>query len=355
MILSKLKFINFSHLNLRAPQKFLTHQITVCEDPTITDEQVVNALSGLFRKYRIFNAIIIVSEYVTLKTFTYFPHENRLAIISKKASDVSLNDLFPDKTDFHGSVFKVAIFYDNTRQYYNRKNNKAFEPDVLTTNEVVKLFNATMLVVPTITNTTNLYGNPTSDLYNIGALGQIVREEVEASMNLRVLYADYVDQQYAETTSPIARDDATIGIPYAFEFEQPVLSLFLFVDRMFMLCNILVVITLNIAYVGILKFYIQHQLHKPNRSNRSFIFYHLLQWELNGVSFWLPSLTPHRIIIGCWLLYSGIQFALLNSFISGILLRIVNNPSVETIDQLINLDATCLSYNPLGNYTFKFF
>lgn len=167
---------------------------------------------GLVRKYavdcHIYNMVTLFwLNDSTVHKFTYSPFEERAIRLPDDA--FSFQELFSDKaSDFQQKPLKVSLFPEEVRAV-KQGNVIVSGPDFDMAKLLANKLNATLqLFLPPDTEE---YGNPTSPNNASGSLGQVVREEVDMSLNSRFLRLDlFQNNNIAEPTKSIGRDDMCV-------------------------------------------------------------------------------------------------------------------------------------------------
>lgn len=164
------------------------------------------------QQYRLYNVVVLYQlEKDILQLATYLPYTN--AMMSLPVTAFLQEELFFDKvTNFYGKPLRVAIFPEKTRAMIN--SNGLFYRG--TDFEMARLFandlNASLEFH--LPPDGDEYGNPITATNGSGSLGQIMRNEVDLSINSRFLRLDlFRNNNIAEATMAIGRDDMCVLIP----------------------------------------------------------------------------------------------------------------------------------------------
>lgn len=320
---------NLAIVKRRSGDKHQTYFLTIYESALNEAAENVarDTLRRYFTEYSILNALAVVlranGDYAIL---TYIPFKNIVVSLPREAYRHS--DLYFDKlTDFMGHPLKVSLFSEEVRVIFDKLENLG--ADYFIAELLAQKLNSTLLVLkPTDKEE---YGNPTSATDASGSLGQVVREEVDISLNSRFLRLDlFYNNNIAEPTVPIGRDDMCILVPRA-AYKPMIYNLWqsLEISAWLMIAFITLPYAVFVHYVSTscCSRMLQPVDNRPTTLDivRSFLNQSLPQ---------LPEFTPLRALIIFWIMYCFLINNILQSCLTSSLTVKRRDNDINSIAQL---------------------
>lgn len=284
---------------------------------------------------KMFNVLAIFKDCLDeIHLNIYSPFEHKLIAIDK--STCEFDKIFPDKTNnFYQKPLRVSFFHEEIRS--NMKTGSKIEgPDGAFSYVLAKKLNATLEIIEP--NDPFEYGNPTtvSPKDGTGSLGQVIRGDVDISLNARFLRLDlFQNNNIVESTNSIGRDDMCILVPRR-GFYTPIYD---FIHSLDVTVWLLVFFVICITVFCI-------QIIAKQSNERLFLQFHLFdatRCHFNQTLSHLPETTSLRIIIIFWIIYC---FIMANVFhcclISTFTVKKFEN-QIDTIDDLIKTNLKIIS------------
>lgn len=273
-----------------------------------TDPWLENLLSKYFIEYNIFNMVTIFllndNEH-PLNMYTYSPYEER--IVRFNNSIYQQEQLFYDKTlNFYGKPFRVSLFPEEVRAVLKEPNNTTiYGLDAFLAELLTKKLNSTLILLGSPDQ--EEYGNPTAPNNASGTLGQVVREEVEISLNSRFLRLDlFFNNNIAEPTVPIGRDDMCILVPKS-GYTPTITNFFNSLTPLVWALALTVIIPFTVIFRTIASYEHKHLHRTPYCPS----YLDMLRFYFNQNLPKLPETLTLRFIIIPWIFYS---FLIVNIF-----------------------------------------
>lgn len=190
-----------------------TQILFVIEKPVETTD---NWLEPFIRRYANnfhFYNIVIMYQFLnqTVQLSAYLPHKQQIFTYSDHIN--SFKDLFIYKgSNLNGGPFKVAIFPEEVRAVTNSSNVFTHGSDFEMAKVLAKQLNGSLKLYRPLDR--HEFGNPISATNGTGTLGQIMRGEVDISINSRILQYDFFQNiDIIETTVTLDRDDMCVLVP----------------------------------------------------------------------------------------------------------------------------------------------
>lgn len=217
------------HLDpIRSAKRYCSYTLLVIEKPQkTTNNWLPNILKRYATEYNAYN-VVAMFQYLnqTIELATYLPFTNEM--IRLPVTAFTQDELFRDKVnDFHGKPFNVAIFPEEVRAVRDTWEQFHHGTDFEMAKILAADLNATLQLHGPPDN--EEYGNPVSQTNGTGTLGQVMRGEVDISINSRFLRLDlFQNINLVEATIPIGRDDMCVLVPvlsYRSNFEHLIHSM----------------------------------------------------------------------------------------------------------------------------------
>lgn len=291
-----------SYLCRRCAKRHSTYFIFIFVHPTTDrdrNDYVVPLLKHLTNEFNIFNAVVGFKSNANRTQFlTHWPYFDKI-------DELQLNDnFFPDKTtNLNGKILRVGLFPGRVRLKIDENNGRLRGPDGDFTHLLTEKLNATLRVIRPIDHID--YGIPTTihPKNGTGVLGQIIREDVDISLNARFMRLDlYQNNNIAEATDSIERDDLCLIVPRR-GFHTPIDNFIHSLD-----VNVWLLIPFTIVvYILILRLTIKLADHFSCRPIDA------IGCIFNQPMSRLPRTLPTRSIVIFWLLYCTVMSTVFSS------------------------------------------
>lgn len=287
-----------------------------------------NTLMKYYYDYNILNVVIIfLRDDGRFYIATYLPFEHK--VIYFPFTTYLQTELYPDKVkDFKGSVIKVSLFNEEVRAIFNPK--EIVGADAFMAQLLAKRLNATLIVKKPGDN--DDYGNPTNNRNRAtGSLGQVVREEVDISLNARFMRLDlFYNNNLAEPTMHLGRDDMCVLIPKAAN-NPMIVNLYRSLDLTVWLLLLLIIF----PFAGIFHYIATSSRICGDRDPyRRPILLDLLRSFFNQNLTHLPRTTYLRYLIIFWIIYCFLVTNILQSCLTSSLTVKGNGKDIHSIADL---------------------
>lgn len=190
-----------------------TQILFVIEKPVETTDTWLGPFIFRYANDFHFYNIVIMYQFLnqTIRLSTSLPHQKQ--ILTYPEHITSFKDLFIYKSsNLNGGPFRVAIFPEEVRAVSNSSNVFTHGSDFEMAKVLAKQLNGSLQLYRPLDHYE--YGNPISDVNGTGTLGQVMRGEVDISINSRILQYDFFQNiDIIEATVPLDRDDMCVLVP----------------------------------------------------------------------------------------------------------------------------------------------
>lgn len=338
--------VNASHpIELNQNSERYRQKVFLVFTECITNIEQTLYLLPMFEHYsfvlNIFNVVAIFKDCVEgIRLNTYSPFERKLITIGGSTSQ--LDEIFFDKTrNFYQKPLRVSYFHEEIRSNM-RKSSTIQGPDAAFGYVLAEKLNATLKIIEP--NDSFEYGNPTtaSPKNGTGSLGQVIRGDVDISLNARFLRLDlFRNNNIVESTNSIGRDDMCILVPRR-GFYTPIHD---FVHSLDATVWSFIFIALFVTVFCI-------QIIAKQSNERNFLTFHLFdaaRSHFNQPTSHLPETTPLRIAIIFWIIYCFIMGNVFHCCLtSTFTVKKIEN-QIDIVDDLIKTNLKIVSSIDYGN------
>lgn len=312
-------------------------------------------MSWLLERFRLYTSVYHTLNVVAVlrtndgrvQTFTYSPFVEELIPLP---DDVCrLKELFSSKINFMGHPLYVSLFPEEVRAIPTKYPMKMMGPDGNFADLLAKTLNATLILRRPADHIE--YGNPTAAHNASGSLGQVLRGEVNISLNSRFMRLDlFRENDIVEPTNNIGRDDMCIIVP----MPKTMSSLHNLIHSLdaFVWTLILVVI---FPYTLLVKLTASNPFYTLDRPFRRFHLLDALRSYFSQTLTRLPTSSILRCIVILWIVYC---FIITNIFQSGLTSTFTVNileKEINTIDELIKSDYSVVAAIDYGKLVSRYF
>lgn len=276
---------------------------------------------------------------------TLSPFERRLIELDPAATQSDA--LFYDKAaNFHGGRLWVSLFHEPIRA--NMRRGRGIKgPDGALGYVLAAKLNATLKVLQPGDSVE--YGNPTtaSPKDGTGSLGQVIRGEVNVSLNARFLRLDlFQNNNIAEPTNAIGRDDMCVLVPRS-GFRTPIHNFVHSLDA-----NVWsLVVLLLLATVLCVRVIVRQS------DEREFSHFHVIDAArsyFNQSLTHLPRTTAVRIAIIFWIIYCFVMANVFHCCLTSTFTVKQSAPQIESLDDLIESNYRIVSSVDYSNLLIRY-
>lgn len=340
---------NITFLEHRAGERHRTYVLEVYEQcVNSTDIMWLRArLQHYTNTYRIFNVIAMLQmNDGAVRMYTYSPYADEMIQLRNEA--YRLHELFPDKIDFNGRPLHVSLFPEEVRAVMNALP-RMLGPDADFAYLLAEKLNATLVVhrPPDALE----YGNPTSTQDASGSLGQVVRREVDISLNSRFMRFDlFRENNIAEPTNTIGRDDMCLIVPLP-KFMSPIHNLLHSLDVTVWTLTFLVIF----PFTFLLHFAAAKQSRRIHTDFHRFRLLDAVRCYFNQTLTRLPATSRLRSIIILWIAYCFIMTNIFQSCLTSTFTVKILEKEIHNIDDLIKSDYTIVAAVDYGHLISRYF
>lgn len=340
--------LNITFLTHRAGERHRTYVLEVYEQRVNrTDIWLPVRLRNYTNNYRILNVIALL-ETVDGKVhaYTYSPYTDEMIQLSE--GTYQLDELFPNKINFQGRPLHVSLFSEEARAIMT-VSSKILGPDGDIAYLLAEKLNATLI---THSPQDKLeYGNPTTKNNGTGSLGQVLRGEVNISLNSRFMRFDlFRVNNIVEPTNSIGRDDMCILVPMP-TFMSPIHNLLHTLD--------VTVWTLAFCIIFPFTFLIQwisaNKFHSMEPNFRHFQLLDAVRSYFNQTLMRLPKTSLLRCIVILWIIYCFIMTNIFQSCLTSTYTVRILEKEIDNIADLVKSDYSIIAANDYGKLISQYF
>lgn len=297
--------------------------------------------------YQILNVIALLQmDDGAVRTFTYSPYADEMIQLSDDA--YRLHELFSDKINFNRRPLHVSLFPEEVRAIMN-VSPKITGPDADFAYLLAENLNGTLIVhsPPDALE----YGNPTSAHNASGSLGQVMRREVDISLNSRFMRFDlFRENNIVEPTNNIGRDEMCVIAPLP-QFMPPLHNLLYSLDATVWTLTFVVIF----PFTFLLHWATAIQSHRVDSDFRHFHLLDALRSYFNQTLTRLPSTSMLRCIIILWITYCFIMTNIFQSCLTSTFTVKILEKEIHNIDDLIKSDLSIIAAVDYGRLISRYF
>lgn len=277
-----------------------TQILFVIEKPVETTDNWLVPFILRYANYFHFYNFVVMYQFLnqTVHLSAYLPHKKLIFTYPDNIN--SFKDLFTYKgSNLNGGPFRVAIFPEEVRAVTNSSNVFTHGSDFEMAKVLAKQLNGSLQLYRPLDH--HEYGNSISDANGTGALGQVMRGEVDISINSRILQYDFFQSiDIVETTVALDRDDMCVLVPIngpPSTFSHLIHSLDTWTWALTFISIIL--------FRNFVQFTAQWRDAKKDKKYRNFSYIDTIQTNLNQMftTRRLPKAPFLRLAVVSWLLY----------------------------------------------------
>lgn len=323
---------NIPFLRRRAGERHRTYILEVYEQCVNSTD--INWLPARLRQYtstyQILNVIAMLQmiDGGEVRAFTYAPYADKIMQLPDEA--LLLDELFSDKINFNGRQLHVSMFSEEVRAIMN-VSPRIMGPDGDMAYVLAEQLNATLIVQ--IPPDKLEYGNPTTAHNASGSLGQVVRQEVDISLNSRFMRFDlFRENNIVEATNNIGRDDMCVIVPMP-KFMPPFYNLLHSLDKT----------VWTLVFVVIFPFTFLLQRTAARTDFQHFQLLDAVRGYFNQTLTHLPTTSVLRCIIIWWIVYCFIMTNIFQSCLTSTFTVKTSEKEINDIEQLIKSDYSIIA------------
>lgn len=335
---------NIAFLAHRAGERHRTYVLEVYEQCANSTD--INWLPARLRQYtstyQILNVIAMLQmiDGGGVRAFTYSPYADEIIQLPDDA--FRLDELFSNKINFNGRPLHVSMFSEEVRAIMN-VSPRIMGPDGDMAYLLAEYLNATLIVQSPPDKLE--YGNPTSAHNASGSLGQVVRQEVDISLNSRFMRFDlFRENNIVEATNNIGRDDMCAIVPMP-KFMSPIHNLLHSLDKTVWM----------LAFVVIFPFTFLLQCAAARTDFQQFQLLDAVRGYFNQTLTQLPTTSVLRSIIIWWIVYCFIMTNIFQSCLTSTFTVKTLEKEINNIEQLIKSDYSIIAAVDYGKLISRYF
>lgn len=312
-----------------------------------TDIWLAKRLQHYTNTYHILNVVALLQMVNGgVQAFTYSHYTDELIQLPDEA--YRLDDLFSDEINFNGRPLHVSLFSEEVRAIKNI-SLKTMGPDGDIAYLLADKLNAT-LIVHSPPDTLE-YGNPTSAHNASGSLGQVLRHEVDISLNSRFMRFDlFRENNIVEPTNTIGRDDMCVIVPLP-QFMSPIHNLLHSLDATVWTLAFVVIF----PFTFLLQWTAANQFHCLETKFRHFHLLDAVRCYFNQTLTHLPTTSVLRCIMILWIAYCFIMTNIFQSCLTSTFTVKILEKEIVNIDDLIKSDYSIIAAVDYGKLISRYF
>lgn len=326
----------FHFVKKKSSDKHRSFFVIVFEDQLILGWWITEIFQ-IFWSKRILNVIVVFSTAPdVIKIYTYNPFlEEFLIELSLHSTHA---ELFPDKAiDLNKYIIPISLFPEEVRVLYLGGFVRGIDGFMAVT--LQEKMNAVFNISKTPPDN-KLYGELLDNGTVTGSLGQVVREECEASFNTRLNEMD-IFEKLVEPSHTFGRDDICILVPSA-GYRSQLDNIFRgFKGSVWFLVLGIILLT-SFLWLEIEEF-LNYFVFPHNKFKTCHILMNIFGATINQSIPRVTHLLPSRIIFAIYLLYC---FLLNNMYVANLTSNIVIQiplPDINNLDELANSELTIIT------------
>lgn len=342
---------NITFLTRRAGERHRTYVLEVYEHRVSRTDIVwlPARLRHYTNTYQVLNVVAMLQTVDDgVQAFAYSPYTDKM--IQLPADAYRLDELFTDKIDFNGRPLHVSLFSEEVRaQKKSNGSQQIVGPDGDIAYLLADNLNATLMLQSPPDKLE--YGNPTSAHNGSGSLGQVVRREVDISLNSRFMRYDlFREHNIVEPTNTIGRDDMCIIVPTP-RFMPPFHNLMHSLDSTVWILVFVVIfpITFLVQRMAV------NPYHSLEPTFRHFQLLDAVRCYFNQTLTRLPSTSVLRCVIIVWIAYCFIMTNIFQSGLTSTFTVKILEKEINNIDDLIKSDYSIVASTDYGKLISRYF
>lgn len=326
----------FFFVKKKSSDKHRSYFVIVFEDQLILGWWITEIFQTFWLK-KVLNVIVIFSTAPdVIKIFTYNPFMDEFLIELSLHS--THDDLFPDKAiNLNKYIIPISLFPEEVRVLYLGSFVRGIDGFMAVTlqEKMNAIFN-----ISKAPPDDKLYGEVLDNGTTTGSLGQVVREECEASFNTRLNEMEMFEK-LVETSHTFGRDDICILVPSA-GYRSQLDNIFRGFEGSVWFLVLGIIFLTSFIWLEIEEF-LNHFVFPHNQFKTLHILMNIFGATINQSVSRVTHLLPSRIIFALYLLYS---FLLNNMYVANLTSNIVIQiplPDINNLDQLAESELTIVT------------